>query len=220
MNKLLLAKNEVTIPKNTFFSHSVIVSTYSLTLKLRYRVAKSVYCIFIQLLQEIQAAIISLKSGQEALLDHQEALEKKQDVVQLQMTNVYNLFKDCEFPNKTIATSSNTPTDIILRPVSKINNITTKHIYMMIKHDLGIELTEEIKRIVNTCTKIICDNWQLFHLFRILKQTTAVHCFLKKIKTGCVSIILSYSETMKLISPNVTETERHLQRLASSGESI
>ncbi|OAD75545.1 hypothetical protein PHYBLDRAFT_64458 [Phycomyces blakesleeanus NRRL 1555(-)] len=76
----------------------------------------------IQLLQGIQAALISLKSGQEALLGHQETL-----------------------------------TEIIPRPISKINDITLKHIYKMITYDLRIELTEETKKIVNTCTKIICN---------------------------------------------------------------
>ncbi|OAD75977.1 hypothetical protein PHYBLDRAFT_142962 [Phycomyces blakesleeanus NRRL 1555(-)] len=87
----------------------------------------------IQLLQGIQAALISLKSGQEALLGHR------------------------EFPDRTIVTSTSTLTGIIPRPVSKINNITLKHIYKMITDDLRIELTEETKRIVNTCTKVICD---------------------------------------------------------------
>ncbi|OAD74352.1 hypothetical protein PHYBLDRAFT_71385 [Phycomyces blakesleeanus NRRL 1555(-)] len=105
----------------------------------------------IQLLQGIQAALISLKSGQEALLGHQEALEKKQDAMQLQMTSFYNEFKDWEFPDRTIVTSTSTLTGIIPRSVSKINDITLKHIYKMITDDLRIELTEETKRIVNTC---------------------------------------------------------------------
>ncbi|OAD73959.1 hypothetical protein PHYBLDRAFT_145424 [Phycomyces blakesleeanus NRRL 1555(-)] len=88
--------------------------------------------------------------------------------MQLQMTNLYNVFKDCEFPNRTIAASSN----------------------------------------------------QLFHLFRILEQAPAGHCFLKKIKTGCVSIIPSYSETMESILPDATETGHQFQGLASSGEGV
>ncbi|OAD80836.1 hypothetical protein PHYBLDRAFT_61890 [Phycomyces blakesleeanus NRRL 1555(-)] len=115
----------------------------------------------------IQAALISLKSGQEALLGHQEALEKKQDTMQLQMTSFYNEFKDREFPDRTIVTSTS-----------------------------------------------------LFHLFRILEQTLAGHCFLKRIKTGCVSIIPSYSETMESIIPDATETRHQLQGLASSGEGV
>ncbi|OAD74349.1 hypothetical protein PHYBLDRAFT_71389 [Phycomyces blakesleeanus NRRL 1555(-)] len=63
-------------------------------------------------------------------------------------------------------------------------------------------------------------NWQLFHLFRILEQTLTGHCFLKRIKTGCVSIIPSYSETMESILPDATETGHQLQGLASSEEGV
>ncbi|OAD74314.1 hypothetical protein PHYBLDRAFT_71417 [Phycomyces blakesleeanus NRRL 1555(-)] len=101
--------------------------------------------------------LISLKSGQEALLGRQEALEKKQDAMQLQMTSFYNEFKDREFPDRTIVISTSTITGIIPRPISKINDITLKHIYKMITDNLRIELTEETKRIVNTCNKVICD---------------------------------------------------------------
>ncbi|OAD77056.1 hypothetical protein PHYBLDRAFT_165549 [Phycomyces blakesleeanus NRRL 1555(-)] len=145
----------------------------------------------IQLLQGIQAALISLKSGQEALLGRQEALEKKQDAMKLQMTSFYNEFKDQEFPDRTIVTSTSIITD-----------------------NLRIELTEETKRIVNTCTKIICD--QLAALPSVQDLGTNPDW----IKTGCVSIILSYSETMESILPDVTETGHQLQGLASSEEGI
>ncbi|OAD71972.1 hypothetical protein PHYBLDRAFT_68744 [Phycomyces blakesleeanus NRRL 1555(-)] len=133
--------------------------------------------------------------------------------MQLQMTSFYNEFKDREFLDRTIVTSTSTLTRIIPRPISKINDITLKHIYKMITDDLRIELTKETKRIVNTCIK-------LFHLFRILEQTLPSHCSLKRIKTGCVSIISLDSETTESILSDVTETGHQLQGLTSSEEGV
>ncbi|OAD67149.1 hypothetical protein PHYBLDRAFT_151754 [Phycomyces blakesleeanus NRRL 1555(-)] len=92
----------------------------------------------IQLLQDIQDALISLKNGQEAL-------EKKQDAIQLEITSLHNELKDRELPDNTIVASVN-----------------------MIEQDLGISPTAEVKGAINTCTKHICDQLAALSSVQIL----------------------------------------------------
>ncbi|OAD71952.1 hypothetical protein PHYBLDRAFT_169864 [Phycomyces blakesleeanus NRRL 1555(-)] len=103
--------------------------------------------------------------------------------MQLQMTSFYNEFKDREFLDRTIVTS-------------------TSH-----------------NRLLLASFQDPYQKSTLFYVFRILEQIPAGHCFLKKIKTGCVSIISSYSETMESISPDAIETGHHLQRTFSQYDS-
>ncbi|OAD65528.1 hypothetical protein PHYBLDRAFT_176118 [Phycomyces blakesleeanus NRRL 1555(-)] len=93
----------------------------------------------IQLFQGLQDALISLKNGQEAL-------EKKQDAMQLEITSLCNELKDRELPNNTIVASVN-----------------------MIEQDLGISPTAEVKGAINTCTKHICDQLAALLSVQILR---------------------------------------------------
>ncbi|OAD71746.1 hypothetical protein PHYBLDRAFT_170407 [Phycomyces blakesleeanus NRRL 1555(-)] len=104
----------------------------------------------IQLLQGIQDGLISLKNSQEAL-------EKKQDAMQLEITSLHNELNDRELPDNTIVASVNISTDSIPRLVPNICNINSNHVLQMIKQDLEISPTAEVKGAINTCTKHICD---------------------------------------------------------------
>ncbi|OAD78039.1 hypothetical protein PHYBLDRAFT_164920 [Phycomyces blakesleeanus NRRL 1555(-)] len=109
----------------------------------------------IQVLQGMQETLWGVQETLLVLQKGQEALQKKQVLLRLKIANICKDMNGRESPEPT--TVHNNLSGAIPRPVPNIKDITLVHIYRMMSHDLEVELDKENKAIINTCTRLVCN---------------------------------------------------------------
>ncbi|OAD66660.1 hypothetical protein PHYBLDRAFT_174952 [Phycomyces blakesleeanus NRRL 1555(-)] len=102
----------------------------------------------IQLLQSMQETLVALQKGQESL-------QKEQAILRLEIAEIRNDMngRTDEEPSPDYD-ALGVP---IPRPVPNIKDITLKHIFKMMSKDLKVQMSKDNKKLLNTCTRLICD---------------------------------------------------------------